>query len=156
MPGTSRASIDAFLSLRRIAFAGLSRNPKHFSRALFHEFRVRGYTALPVNPQAEEIESIPCAPKVSAIDPAPEGVLVMTPAHASAEVVEDAARAGVRHVWLYRALGEGAVSSRALDIASAHMMQVVAGECPWMFLPQSGFPHNVHRGFRSLVGSLPR
>jgi predicted CoA-binding protein len=50
MPAASRSSIDAFLASKRIAFIGLSHNPKDFSRHLFREFVEHGYDVVPVNP----------------------------------------------------------------------------------------------------------
>lgn len=155
MPRTQRVSIDAFLALKRIAFAGVSRKSSHFSRMLMTEFRKRGYEVVPVNPNASSIDGLACYPRVSAIHPAPEGVLVITTAAQAAGVVEDAARAGIKHVWLYRAVGSGSLSGEALGIAAACGVDVVAGECPFMFFDKPGFPHNVHRLIRSITGSLP-
>jgi predicted CoA-binding protein len=155
MPRTRLVSIEAFLAEKRIAFAGVSRQAGHFSRMLFNEFRRRGYDVIPVNPQTLSIDGLECFPRVSAIHPAPGAVLVMTPHSQSAAVVEDAARAGVRHVWLYRAVGTGSVSGDALGIASAHGLDIIAGECPFMFFEQPGFPHNLHRTWKSITGSLP-
>jgi hypothetical protein len=32
----------------------------------------------------------------------------------------------------------------------------VAGECPYMFLPNAGFPHNFHAFCKKLVGLYPK
>lgn len=122
---------------------------------LMTEFRNRGYAVIPVNPNCESIDGLACHAKVSAIHPAPDGVMVLTPSPLSAAVVEDSARAGVKHVWLYRAVGAGALSGEALGIAQASGMDVVAGECPFMFFDKPGFPHNIHRAWKSLTGTLP-
>jgi uncharacterized protein len=42
--------IRDFLAHKRFAMVGVSRQPKDFSRSLFHEFLNRGYEAVPVNP----------------------------------------------------------------------------------------------------------
>jgi predicted CoA-binding protein len=44
-PMASKQAIDSFLSCRRIAIVGVSRNPKDFSRAVFRAFVERGYTS---------------------------------------------------------------------------------------------------------------
>lgn len=155
MPRTRQASIESFLSLKRIAFAGVSRDAKHFSRMLMTEFRKRGYEVIPVNPHCDSMDGLACFERVSAIHPAPEGVMVLTAAPQSASVVEDSARAGVKHVWLYRAVGAGSLSGEALGLAQASGMDTVAGECPFMFFEKPGFPHNIHRAWRSITGSLP-
>lgn len=150
----SRAAIDNFLRLRRIAVVGVSRNNKDFSRMLWNELSKRGYDLVPVNRNAEMIDGVPAYPDVASIDPAPEGVLLMVPAAQSLEAVRQAVRRGVKGIWFYRATGQGAVSREAVELATTYGCDVVPGECPFMFLPNAGFPHSWHRGWRSLTGSL--
>ena len=153
---TSRAAIDNFLRLRRIAVVGVSRNEKDFSRMLWSEFRKHGYDLVPVNRNAGMIDGLPAYPDIPAIEPAPEGVLLMVPAAESLEPVRQAVRAGVKGIWFYRSIGQGAVSREAVDLAQKSGCDVVAGECPFMFLPRSGAPHSWHRVWKSLTGTLPR
>ena len=49
---TTLDDVRDFLAQRRIAFVGLSRDPKHFSRVVFREMSQRGYDVVPVNPAA--------------------------------------------------------------------------------------------------------
>jgi predicted CoA-binding protein len=153
---TSRAAIDNFLRLRRIAVVGVSRNEKDFSRMLWNELRKRGYDLVPVNRNAETIDGLPAYPDIPSIRPAPEGVLLMVPAAESLESVRQAVRIGVKGIWFYRAIGQGAVSWEAVELAQESGCDVVAGECPFMFLPKSGAPHSWHRAWKSLTGTLPR
>jgi predicted CoA-binding protein len=122
----SKRSIDSLLSCRRIAVVGASRDPKDFSRALFRAFVERGYDVVPVN--------APAAP---------------------GPVVRECADAGVKRVWLHRGAGQGAVSPEAVALCRERGLEVVDGECPFMFLPDAGFVHRVHRFFRRLGGRLP-
>ena len=46
----SKRAIDSFLSCRRIAVVGVSRDPKDFSRAVLRELLKRGYDVVPVSP----------------------------------------------------------------------------------------------------------
>lgn len=153
---TSRAAIDNFLRLRRIAVVGVSRNEKDFSRMLWSELRKRGYDLVPVNRNAAMIDGLPAYPDIPAIEPAPEGVLLMVPAAESLEPVRQAVRAGVKGIWFYRSIGQGAVSPEAVELARKSGCDVVAGECPFMFLPNSGVPHSWHRVWRRLTGTLPK
>ncbi|MGJ5818262.1 CoA-binding protein [Paludibaculum fermentans] len=152
---TARAEIDEFLALPRIALVGLSREEKHFSRMVFKELRRRGRDVVPVNPETTEIDGIACYPDVTSILPAVQGALIMTPPKASASVVEDCAVAGVHFVWLYRSVGSGSVSKEALFACEELGLRVINGECPFMFLPDSGWIHGLHRGLRGLLGNLP-
>ena len=152
---TTRADIDSFLSLKRIAFVGVSRSARDFTRAVFTEFLRRGYDALPVNPNASEIGGLRSYRQVSEIAPPPEGVLILTAPAMTLDVVRDCAAAGIRHVWMHRGAGQGSVSPEAVEFCRAQGIQVVAGECPFMFLQRSGWVHGLHRFFRRVTGALP-
>lgn len=156
MPEHTMREIQQFLGLRRIAFAGLSRDPKHFSRALWREFRARGFETVAVNPAITELEGERCYANVKDIQPAVEGVLILTPSAASAGVVQDCIDAHIANIWLYRGGPGGSVSVPAVKLAKDHHLLVVAGECPFMFLPNAGWFHSVHRGLRWMTGQLPR
>lgn len=155
MPATSRELIDAFLAAKRLAFVGVSREKRHFSRMLFREMLGRGYELIPVHPEAAEIEGIKACRTVLEIDPPPAGALLMNPPGESAEIVGQCARAGIGMVWLYRGVALGSVTPEALAAAGQHGLRVVAGECPFMFLEGAGLIHALHRGFRRLTGTLP-
>ncbi len=151
-----RAWIDEFLAFKRIAIVGASRNPKHFSRYVLDEFVKRNYDVVPVNPNASEIAGLACAPNLKAVDPAPEGVLVMTPSQQSCEMVRQSAERGVKLVWLYKAAGYGAVSPEAVEACDELGVRVIAGECPFMFFPNTAWFHRLHAGWKTLTGTMPR
>jgi predicted CoA-binding protein len=151
----TRAAIDAFLAHRRLAFAGLSRNPLDFSRSLFHEFLNRGYQVVPVNPNASEIEGFPCFPSLSAIPQPVEAAILLTRPEAADRIVADCARAGVQHIWLYRATGSGSATAAQL-FCSRHNISLVAGECPFMFFPDPAWPHRLHGLCRKLFSTYPQ
>jgi uncharacterized protein len=160
-PRPIRADIDEFLAHKRFAAVGLSRNPKDFTRTLITAFEKRGYDVIPVNPAATEIGGKPCFALVQDIVPAVNAVMVLTAAANTDDVVRDCAAAGVTHVWMYGTSGAGkaygAVSPTAVEFCREHNMKVVAGECPFMFLPGAGFlPHGLHGLIRKIVGSYPR
>ena len=149
------AEIHDFLDRKRLALVGVSRNPKDFSRSLFREFVRRGYDVVPVHPGGGEVEGRPCFAHLSEIAPPVEGAMLMTSPAVTEQVVRDCAEAGVRNVWMYRAAGAGAVSPEAVAYCRLQGMSVIAGECPLMFFPRTGFPHNVHGWIRKLTGRYP-
>ena len=52
----SKQVIHSFLSCRRIAVVGVSRDPKDFSRAVCRAFAENGYDVVPVNANGGTIE----------------------------------------------------------------------------------------------------
>jgi hypothetical protein len=51
---------------------------------------------------------------------------------------------------MHRGTGHGAVSEEAVAFCRAHGIVVIAGECPYMFLPRAGFAHRLHGFLRRL------
>ena len=153
---TTRQAIDGFLACKRIAVVGVSRNPKDFSRVLFAEFRRRGYEVSPVCPKSSEIDGIPCFARVQDVPSRLQAAVLLTNPTVTGQVVRDCVEAGIRRVWMYRASGAGAVSESAVAFCQSVGIQVVPGECPFMFFPQTGPLHRIHGCLRRLTGRYPR
>jgi predicted CoA-binding protein len=156
MAATTMKQVEDFLALKRIACVGVSRDPRHFNTMLWQEFRRRRYDAVPVNPNATEIDGQKCYASVKDIKPPVDGVLIMTPSRLTDAVVRDAAEAGVKHVWFYGGAMPGAVTPSAEAFATEKGMDVVKGLCPYMFFPGSGAMHAPHRFWKKLTRTYPR
>lgn len=152
---TPMPAVKEFLAQRRLALVGLSRHEADFSRGLFRELRRRGHDMVPVNPALQEAEGLRCYARVQDIQPPVDGALLMTPPAQTEAAVRDCLEAGVRRVWLHRGAGQGAVSQAALDLCAKEGLLVVAGECPYMFLPDAGWVHRLHAALRRLGGTSP-
>jgi uncharacterized protein len=155
---TERAALETiedFLAQKRIAMVGISREPKSFSVMLFEELCRRGYDVVPVNPNAPSVLGRTCFARVQDIRPPVEAALLMTSPTVTEQVVADCAEAGIRRVWMYRAGGTGAVSRKAVEFCRGQGIEVIPGECPFMFFADAGF-HRVHGFFRKLTGRYPR
>jgi len=152
---TTRELINDFLGQKRLAIVGVSRNARDFSTALFREFLKQGYDAVPVNPSASSVEGRPCFSHVQDISPPVEGVLLMTPPALSQQVVRDCAAAGIRRVWMYRALGDGAIHPGAVQFCKENGIEVIEGFCPFMFFKNATFLHRLHGVFMKVAGTYP-
>ncbi len=153
---TIRERIEDFLAQKRIAIAGVSRNEKDFSRTVFREFVRRGYDVVPVNPNAEAVEDVPCAAHLDAISGKVDGVLLMTSPAVTDQMVKECAAAGIPRVWMYRAVGAGAVSQEAVEFCEAHGIAVIPGWCPFMFFHETPFFHRAHGFVLKLFGGYPK
>jgi predicted CoA-binding protein len=148
-------AIQDFLRQKRFAVIGVSQKPKDFSRALFHEFRERGYDAVPVNPAAQEIDGQRCFARLQEVSPAVDTVLLMTPPAVTDAVVRDCAATGVKRVWMFRATGKGAVSDDAVAFCRSNGISVIPGECPFMFLPGGSWVHRLHGLICRITAAYP-
>lgn len=152
----SLETIEDFLAQKRIAMAGISRDPKSISVTLFEELCRRGYDVVPVNPNAAEVQGRRCFARVQDIQPPVEAVLLMTSPEATGTIVNDCAEAGIRRVWMYRGTGKGAVNAEAVAFCQERGIQVVPGQCPFMFLPEAETFHRFHGFIRKITGRYPR
>jgi len=152
----SLETIEDFLAQKRIAMAGISRDPSNFSVKLFEEFCRRGYDVIPVNPNMAEVQGRRCFARVQDIQPPVEAVLLMTSPEATETVVSDCAEVGIRRVWMHRAGGKGSVSAKAVQFCWERGIELVPGECPFMFLPETAGFHRFHGFVRKITGRYPR
>ena len=151
---TQLAAIDRFLAGKRFALVGVSAQPNDFSRAVLRELTQHGYEVVPINPHIETVDGLRGYARVLDVPGPLDGVILMTSPRVTSEVVRDCATAKVPRVWMHRGVGAGAVSDEAIRFCEAHEIEVIAGECPLMFLSQTG-PHAVHAAVRKAFGSYP-
>jgi uncharacterized protein len=149
---SSTQAAERFLTHRRLAVVGVSRDPRDFSRTVVAELTRRGYDVVPVNPTGFK-EETGFVRRVPDIVPPVEAALLITPPAVTIEVVKDCAEAGVRHVWMHQGIGRGAASPDAIAFCEAHGISVVSGVCPLMYLPETGFVHRAHRWWREVLRS---
>ena len=156
LQNVSLETIEDFLAQKRIALIGLSRKPGSFSVPMFQELTRRGYDVVPVNPNLPEFQGRRCFARVQDIQPPVQAALLMTSPEVTETVVRDCAEAGIPRVWMHRAGGQGAVSPQAVEFCRERGIRVVPGQCPLMFLPESGAIHRLHGFLRKLTGRCPQ
>lgn len=146
-----------FLSCRRIAVTGVSRNPQgHGSNTVFTRLRERGYDVVPINPHADSIDGVPAYPDLPSVPVPVEAVVIGTaPAHAL-QTVREAAALGVGQVWMHRSVDAGSVSPEAAAYGRDHGVRVIEGGCPLMFDPAADGGHKMMCAVLKLFGKVPR
>jgi predicted CoA-binding protein len=151
-------SIESFLRGKRIALVGASRNPNDFSRMVLRELIARGYDVVPVNPSGEtaEMDGRPVFRRLSDVPGPLDGALLMTSASVTASIAKEVLASGVSRVWLHHGVGPGAVDAKAVELLRGRGVDVVAGECPMMFLGEGKGIHRVHAWIRRILGTYPR
>src|SRR3954449_7413584 len=75
---TLRDAAEEFLAQRRIAVAGVSRDPKQPANLIYRRLRDTGHDVFAVNPAATEVEGDPCVPTVRDIPGGVDGVVIVT------------------------------------------------------------------------------
>jgi uncharacterized protein len=148
-------SVSAFLAGRRLAVAGVSRDPNQAANAVFRKLQAAGYEVFPINPNAAQVEGVTCYPSVADVPGRLDGVVIATAPDVSVEIVRQCRDAGVRRVWFHRSFGQGSVSDAAVTAAEVSGIDAIVGGCPLMFCQPVDLPHRCMRWWLERRGRIP-
>ena len=145
----STPTIDRMLELETVAVVGVSRDRRQIANVIFRTLRDGGRTVYAVNSRAggETLEGEPAHASLRDLPAGVEGVFLVLPADAVADVVREALDLGLRHIWIPRGIGGAAPPADVVDEARRRGADVVAGECPLMFTEPVRGIHRIHRRF---------
>jgi predicted CoA-binding protein len=155
MPSLQEA-VRTFLSSRRIAIAGVSRDPKQPANLIYRKLKAAGNEIFPVNPNAETVEGDPCYPNLASVPGGLDAVVVVTRADAVLDIVRECKHLGIRRVWMHRSFGQGSVSDEAVRFCHENNILVIDGACPMMFCPPVDFAHRCMRTVLGWFGKMPK
>jgi predicted CoA-binding protein len=121
----TEALIARALDSRVWAVVGASRDPRRWGHRVLAELLRGGYTAYPVNPNAETILGVRAYPSIAALPETPQVVEFVTPPEVTERVLAECADRGVGLVWMQ----PGAGSEAAEAFCHAHGIGVINGAC---------------------------
>jgi uncharacterized protein len=144
--------IQEFVSSKKIALVGASRtNDKYkFGNMAAAELKRRGYEVYLVHPQAETINGEATYPSLGALKGRVDGVLVSLPAVKGAQVLREAAAAGIRNVWVQ----QGGESPELINLGEELKLSLVTGKCILMYAQPVRSFHIIHRLIARVSGQL--
>ena len=157
MASVERA-IDDFLAQKRIAVAGVSREPggKHGGNIVYQRLKERGYEVFAVNPNADVVEGDRCYHDLRSIPGGVDAVVIATTPAVAPSVARECRELGISRVWMHRSFGGGSVSSDAHAYCRENGIASIAGGCPLMYGPTSDGGHRAMKFFAGLLGQLPK
>jgi acetyl coenzyme A synthetase (ADP forming)-like protein len=133
----SRESLEALFAPKSVAVIGASTKPDSLGRAVFKNILFHGYTGVvyPVNPKAKSILGVKAYPSVLDIPDDIDLAVIIVPAIAVANVLEECGRKGVRAAIVisagFKEIGEeGAQRERELQqIAQRYGIALLGPNC---------------------------
>lgn len=156
---TFETLVEDFLSQKRIAVAGVSRNSSNHpvGNLIYGRLKKTGHDVFPVNPHMQTFEGDRCYPDLDSIPGGVDGVVIITRPEVTNRIVHDCEKANVRRVWMHQSMTKtgSSVSPEAVEYCRQHNISVIAGACPMMFGPGADFGHSCMRWFLKLTGGLP-
>jgi predicted CoA-binding protein len=147
--------VAEFLGGERIAVAGVSRSSSQAANAILRKLRKSGYEAIPINPNASEVEGERCYPDLASVPGSIDGVVVATHPDVAAELVRQCEERGVGRVWFHRSFGVGSVSEEAVRQCSMSGIHCIVGGCPLMFCDPVDVGHRCMRWWLQRRGRVP-
>ena len=148
----SRKIIDEFVGLKTIAVVGVSRNKDKFGNAIYRDMKAKGYKMLAINPKLDMVEGDRCYAGLGALPEKTEGVIICINPLETVPVIEEAARLGIKYIWLQQGANSPEGEAKCQELG----LNVVSGECIFMFLEPVTSIHAFHRFFVKLFGKLPK
>lgn len=145
-------TIQDFLSTKKIAIAGVSRDPKKFGGAVFKHLTENGFTVYPVNPNAESIGESKCYPDVASLPDEVDRLYIVTPKQETQSTLEEAINKGIGKIWIQQM----SHTDEALSLARNNNLDIITRECILMYAEPVTGPHKFHRFFRKLFRTYPR
>lgn len=155
MTKTKDAAAD-FLSCRRIAVAGVARQPDgEAGNRIYARLRERGFQVFAVNPHATTVEGDPAYPDLAAIPGGVEALVIATRPQAAESLMRQAVDLGITRVWMHAGPAATSVSESATAYGREHGVTVIDGGCPLMFGPASDGVHKAMCWLLRLKGTVP-
>jgi predicted CoA-binding protein len=105
------------------AVVGASKNRAKYGNKLLRAYLQNGRKVYPVNPNETEVEGLACYPDLASLPERPHGVSIVTPPPVTELIIEEAAAAGIRRVWMQ----PGAESPQALRRAEQLGLSAIGG-----------------------------
>jgi len=155
---TLETKIHDFLAQKRIAVAGVSRQKSHHpaGNLIYNRLKTTGHEVFAVNPNMQTFEGDRCYPDLQSIPGGVDGVVIITRPETTERIVRDCSAAGIRRVWMHRAMAKrSSVSPAAVEYCRQHDISVIAGACPMMYGHGVDFGHTCQRWILKLIGGLP-
>jgi len=123
--------ISKFLSASPFAVAGASTHQHKYGNQIFRALVASGRNVFPLNPFADEIEGHPAYANLVDLPAVPEAVSIVTPPQVTRQVVADAVRCGVKHLWMQPGAEDREASRMARD---AGLTVIDDGSCVLVLL----------------------
>ena len=148
----SQKDIEIFLESKKIAIAGVSRNPKKFGHYVYQEFKKRDYVVYPLNPLASDIDGDKVYSSITELPTDVKHLLILTPKKETDKILREAIKQDFTNIWVQQ-MSE---TKDTIKIAEEYHVKLISKKCIFMFaVPVKGI-HKFHRTIVKLFGRLPK
>ncbi len=147
-----KKSIDEFVSKKKLAIVGVSRNKKKFGNYICKELSKKGYQIFPVHPSLEKVDGVECYESFEKLPEDVDSLILNIPPYKAKEAVKEVAQQGIKRVWLQ----QGSSSDEVLKACTDNGIEYVDNECIIMYAEPVESFHKIHRFIWKLIGKYPK
>jgi predicted CoA-binding protein len=115
--------IKTFLAQKTFAVVGASSNREKYGNKVLRAYLQTNRKVFAINPNEQEVEGVPSYPNLASLPEAVDAISIITQPAVTEKIIEQAAAAGIHHVWMQ----PGAESPRALERAEELGMNAIGG-----------------------------
>jgi len=151
-PMTKIALVQSFLEPKKLAIAGVSRNPKKFGRVVYEHLKKRDFQVFGINPNSDSINGDPCFKTVADLPDEAENLYIVTPKNQTRDVIQAAIDRGIKNIWIQQA----SETKEAVELAEENNVNLIHKECIFKFAEPVTGPHNFHRFISKVFGAYPK
>ena len=120
---TLQQQIETFLTGTPHAVVGASRDRTKYGNKVLRAYLQGQRVVYPVNPRVEIVEGLTAFPNLASLPQAVHGLSIVTPPQVTEQIVAQAARLGIGHIWMQ----PGSESTQAVELAQQAGMNVIWG-----------------------------
>lgn len=118
--------ITEFLKCKSFAVAGASTDRTKYGNIVFRALRDSGRHTTPIHPTAEQIEGSQAYPTLASAPQVPQAISIVTRPEVTRNIIDQALKLGVKHIWMQPGAEDALASQRARD---AGMTVIDDGSC---------------------------
>jgi predicted CoA-binding protein len=141
------AAHESFWTNASFAVAGHSAK-KPFPKISYGELKRNGKKVFAVDPSVEQIDGDETYRDLASLPEKVDAVVLEVPKEETAELVRQAADAGIQNVWIHMARE----TPEALELAKQRGLNVLTGSCAVMYVKQGFSYHSIHKWVNKLIG----
>lgn len=144
--------IQKFLEPRKMAMAGVSRNPKKFGGAIFKELKEKGFDLYPINPNSDEIQGVKCYKSLAELPDDVKYLFIVTPKHETETIARSAVKKEMKMIWIQ----QKSDTPDAVKIIEDAGIPLIYKKCLMMFASPVKSIHGFHRFLVKTFGGYPK
>ncbi len=130
---------DSFL------FIGMSKRKKNFAWVIYKSFTGAGRRVFPLHKEGGEKDGAKFYSGLDELPEKPEACIISADVKKDGAFISELADRGIKRFWFQ----QGSYDKDLLEVVGKRDVAVLTG-CVLMYLPESSFPHKIHRFLHEL------